>query len=85
MLKKKSKIMLAVGAATLIGGTIVSTASAEEPVGKCVGGNACKGQSTCGSSNNSCAGQNSCKGKGWIKTDAKTCAEKKGKFEPLDK
>ncbi len=84
MLKKKTKTMLAIGAATLIGGTIVSTASAEEPVGKCVGGNSCKGQSACGSSNNACAGQNSCKGKGWIKTDAKNCAKNKGKLESLD-
>ncbi len=84
MLKKKTKVMLAVSAAAMIGGALVTTVSAEEPVGKCVGGNACKGQSACGSSANSCAGQNACKGKGWVKTDAKTCAENKGKFQPLD-
>lgn len=84
MLKKKTKIMLAVSAATLVGGAVVSTASAEETVGKCVGGNACKGQSACGSANNACAGQNSCKGKGWIKADSKTCTVKKGEIEPLE-
>ncbi len=83
MLKKKTKMMLAVGAATLIGGTIVTTASAEEDLGKCVGANSCKGQSACQTAESSCAGQNSCKGKGWIKTDAKTCSSKEGTFESL--
>jgi hypothetical protein len=32
----------------------------------CAGGNACKGQSACKSTNNACKGQNACKGKGFI-------------------
>lgn len=83
MLKKQTKMMLAVGAAALISGTVISTANADEDLGKCVGANSCKGQSACNTSETSCAGQNSCKGKGWIKTDAKTCADKKGTFEAL--
>jgi hypothetical protein len=33
---------------------------------KCVGANACKGQSACKSADNSCKGQNACKGKGFV-------------------
>ncbi|MBS9778051.1 MAG: hypothetical protein KGV50_04730 [Gammaproteobacteria bacterium] len=83
MIRKKTKMMLAVGAATLIGGTVVTTASANEDLGKCVGVNSCKGQSACQTASSSCAGQNTCKGKGWIKTTAKDCKSKKGTFESL--
>jgi hypothetical protein len=46
---------------------------------KCVGGNSCKGQSSCMSAHNSCKGQNACKGKGWV-TAASTedCSQKGG-------
>ena len=47
---------------------------------KCIGGNSCKGQSSCKNANNGCMGQNSCKGKGWIMTtSAKQCTDKGGK------
>lgn len=46
---------------------------------KCIGGNSCKGQSSCASATNSCMGQNSCKGKGWINTaSVKECTDKGG-------
>jgi hypothetical protein len=49
---------------------------------KCVGGNSCKGQSSCKSASNNCAGQNSCKGKGWVMaTSAKVCTNQGGKPE----
>jgi uncharacterized membrane protein len=49
---------------------------------KCVGGNSCKGQSSCKSASNGCMGQNSCKGKGWVMaTSAKMCTDKGGKPE----
>jgi hypothetical protein len=49
---------------------------------KCVGGNSCKGQSSCQSADNSCKGQNSCKGKGWIMTSsASDCTTKGGHVE----
>lgn len=83
MLAKKTKVFMALSAATLITTAAVTTASAKEDLGKCVGGNACKGQSACQNTSNSCAGQNSCKGKGWIKTDKKACSTKGGKFKPL--
>jgi hypothetical protein len=47
---------------------------------KCVGINACHGQSDCGGIGDAtCAGSNSCRGKGWIKATADDCAAKGGK------
>jgi uncharacterized membrane protein len=49
---------------------------------KCIGGNSCKGQSSCKTASSGCAGQNSCKGKGWVTTaSAKVCTDKGGKPE----
>jgi hypothetical protein len=49
---------------------------------KCIGGNSCKGQSSCKTASNGCMGQNSCKGKGWVTTaSAKVCTDKGGKPE----
>ena len=46
---------------------------------KCLGANACKGQSACKTATNDCQGKNSCKGKGYvITTDAKSCEAKGG-------
>jgi hypothetical protein len=46
---------------------------------KCVGGNSCKGQSSCMSASNSCKGQNACKGKGWVTAaSADDCSQKGG-------
>jgi hypothetical protein len=47
---------------------------------KCVGVNACRGQSDCGGIGDAtCAGSNSCRGKGWLKATAEDCAAKGGK------
>lgn len=49
---------------------------------KCVGGNACKGQSACKSASSDCKGQNACKGKGYITTSSeKECTDAGGKPE----
>jgi hypothetical protein len=46
---------------------------------KCVGANACKGQSACKSAQNDCKGENACKGKGFISTSSKDeCTQKGG-------
>ena len=46
---------------------------------KCLGANACKGQSACKTATSDCMGKNSCKGKGYIVTsDAQTCEAKGG-------
>ena len=47
--------------------------AAQQAMGKCIGGNACKGQSSCASANSSCAGQNSCKGQGWVPSTKADC------------
>ena len=49
--------------------------------GKCIGGNACKGQSACKTANSQCAGQNDCKGQGFTITTAEDCEAKGGTFE----
>jgi uncharacterized membrane protein len=55
-----------------------STAAASQV--KCVGGNACKGQSLCQSAQSSCKGSNACKGKGYVMTPtAKECVTAGGK------
>jgi len=45
---------------------------------KCVGGNACKGQSACKSAQSSCKGQNACKGKGFVMADNDAACKKMG-------
>jgi len=46
---------------------------------KCLGANACKGQSACKTATNDCKGKNACAGKGYIiTTDAKSCEAKGG-------
>ena len=47
-----------------------SSAGASSAQVKCVGGNACKGQSACKSASSSCKGQNACKGKGYVMTSS---------------
>jgi hypothetical protein len=51
--------------------------------GKCVGGNACKGQSACKTAGGQCAGQNACKGQGFSITTAEDCEAKAGTFEAV--
>jgi hypothetical protein len=72
--------MLATAVALAFTGSVVSaeeTPGASAPTQiKCVGGNACKGQSACktATSGSDCKGKNSCKGKGYVITaDAKSC------------
>jgi hypothetical protein len=49
---------------------------------KCVGGNACKGQSACKAAESSCKGQNACKGKGFVMSQSeKDCTAAGGKVE----
>src|SRR5260221_6518239 len=63
-LNSKSGATLAAAAATLfLAGAVVSTGStnANAAQGKCMGVNACKGQSACKSASNACKGLNACK------------------------
>jgi len=82
---RKKRILGAV-LATTVAMAFAGTVSAEEPSPstqpqqvKCLGANACKGQSACMSANSDCKGMNACKGKGYIVTpDAKSCEAKGG-------
>ena len=84
-LDSKSGATLAAAAATLfLAGAVVSTVStpANAAMGKCMAGNACKGQSACKGGNHSCKGLNACKGQGFAAMTKDKCAAAKGKFEP---
>jgi len=59
-----------------------SSSSAAATQVKCVGGNACKGQSACKSAQSDCKGQNACKGKGFVMSQSeKDCSAAGGKVE----
>jgi hypothetical protein len=82
-LNSKSGATLAAAAATLfLAGTVVSTVStpANAAEGKCMAGNACKGQSACKGAANSCKGLNACKSQGFSMASEKQCAATGGKF-----
>jgi hypothetical protein len=82
-LNSKSGATLAAAAATLfLAGSVVSTVStpANAAQGKCMAGNACKGQSACKGSANACKGQNACKGTGFSMASEKQCAAMGAKF-----
>jgi hypothetical protein len=82
-LNSKSGATLAAAAASLfLAGSVVSTVSttANAAAGKCMAGNACKGQSACKGSANACKGQNACKGTGFSMASEKQCAAMGAKF-----
>jgi hypothetical protein len=82
-MSSKSGATLAVAAATLfLAGSVVSTTStsANAATGKCMAGNACKGQSACKGGANSCKGLNACKGTGFSLSSEKQCSAMGGKF-----
>lgn len=81
---KRSRVagaMLATAVALAFTGSAVNAAdtSTQPAQLKCLGANACKGQSACKTATNDCQGKNSCKGKGYVVTsDAKSCEAKGG-------
>ena len=82
-LNSKSGATLAAAAATLfLASSVVSTVStpANAATGKCMAGNACKGQSACKGAGDACKGQNACKGQGFSATSEKQCAAMGAKF-----
>jgi hypothetical protein len=80
MTKITTSTLAAAAMALLAGGTIsLSTTPAQADAVHCAGINACKGQSSCKSANNSCKGLNSCKGQGWIEQpSAEACTSAGG-------
>lgn len=83
---RKTSIALATAAAALFV-TLPAACSqdagrtAGDLQGKCIGGNACKGQSACATATTSCAGQNTCKGQGFTTTTKPECEEAGGEWE----
>jgi len=78
-----SKFALAASAAALFSTAVVPLAFAGDAKDsssvKCMGINACKGQSKCKTASSACAGQNSCKGKGWfLSASADECMKQGG-------
>jgi len=76
--------MLATAVALAFAGSVACAGDTPSPSAqaaqlKCLGANACKGQSACKTAANDCQGKNSCKGKGFIiSTDATSCEGKGG-------
>lgn len=83
-MKSMTKLSLAATAAALFSAAAVPPVQAADSGStyvKCMGINACKGQSKCATASHACAGQNSCKGKGWLPVaSAKACKAKGGKI-----
>jgi hypothetical protein len=85
-LNSKSGATLAAAAATLfLAGAVVSTGStsANAAQGKCMAGNACKGQSACKGGSNSCKGLNACKGTGFSMASEAKCKASGGVISKL--
>ena len=81
-LNSKSGATLAAAAATLFlaGSVATVSTSANAAAVKCVGTNACKGQSACKGGANACKGQNACKGTGFSMASEKACGAMGAKF-----
>jgi hypothetical protein len=78
-----ASIAFAAAALILAGTTVTPATSAEGAKGRCVGANACKGQSACQTASNGCAGLNACKGQGYLELTKEQCDKIEGaKFEP---
>lgn len=81
-LTSKSGATLAAAAASLfLAGAVMTPAAHAADTGKCMGANACKGQSSCKSAKNSCKGQNACKGQGFSMMSESDCTAAKGTYE----
>ncbi len=80
-MKTMTKLSLATAAAALFSTAIVpATFAGDKTEGsvKCMGINACKGQSKCQTAESACAGQNACKGHGWVKAASEEECTSKG-------
>ena len=81
----RSGAAIAAAVAAVIGAITAQSgpAYADEAKGRCIGANACKGQSACGSAKNGCAGTNACKGQGFLMMTKAECDRVPGAtFEP---
>lgn len=78
---KSKAVALATAAALLFSAVPFTAAQADEAKIKCVGANACKGQSACATAKNACQGQNSCKGAGYVSLTKAECDAAKAKMK----
>ncbi len=78
--KTTSSLTLAAAAAAMFALAPIS-AGAQEATVKCVGGNACKGQSACKTATSECKGHNACKGQGFVMVTEAACNEAGGTVE----
>jgi len=82
-------MLIASAAASLIMAGALTARADEKKMGgdmvNCAGVNACKGQGSCATAENSCAGKNGCKGKGVVELSAADCTKKGGKVAEKSK
>src|SRR5207249_11516817 len=82
MRANKGMLIASAAASLIMAGALTARADQGKTGGgmvNCAGGNACKGEGSCATAENSCAGKNGCKGKGGVETAAAGCAQKGGK------
>ena len=80
-IKTNSSLTLAAAAAAMFSLAPISSSVAADEI-KCVGANACSGQSACKTATSECKGLNSCQGKGFIMAaDEAACMEAGGTVE----
>ena len=78
--KTNSSFALAAAAAAMFALAPISASAADEV--RCVGANACKGQSACKTATSECKGLNTCSGKGFVMAaDEAACMEAGGTVE----
>ncbi|WMT75981.1 hypothetical protein NL528_06235 [Bradyrhizobium sp. Ash2021] len=78
---KSGATIAAAAAALFLAGATMTPQTAHAADGKCIGANACKGQSACKGGNHACKGLNACKGQGFAETTKADCVAAKGKFK----
>lgn len=82
---KKGILLAAAAASLLTTGCAMTDEGDKGPVIiKCIGANACKGQSQCKTSRSACKALNNCRQAGWIATTEFDCKQKGGKYNPDD-
>jgi len=79
-IKTTSSLTLAAASAAMFALAPVAVSAADEV--KCMGGNACKGNSACKTATSECKGLNACKGQGFVMAaDEAACMEAGGTVE----
>lgn len=80
-LGKSGAVLAAAALSFALSGAVMAPALAHDATVKCMGVNACKGQSECKTANSSCKGQNACKGQGFLTMTQAECDAAGGRVE----